>query len=99
VKELFKIFEQNSVGNLHHFKAILQQLLITRPQETTKQILHNELFQPMLGYLHEPAVVDSVLAFVCCDFRSQQESLRFYGALAEARILESIVNRITEKGN
>ena len=96
IKELFKIFYPDAQGNFHHFKAIFEQLLTTRSaNEITKIIINEELFNLMFDNLHESSVVDAAIALFTCQFRTPHEAGRFYSIVSESRVIDVLINKIT----
>lgn len=48
----------------------------------------------MLDYLHEPAVVDALMAVFLTEFSKQTEHATFYRSLVEAKIFDLLGERI-----
>lgn len=98
LRELFKIFKNNSCGNFHHFSKILEQLLVRAPTDTTHALISDNLLWTMFDYLHESPVQDTLIDIFCCGFPRQSDTIQFYKSLVDARVFEKIGEKIYGQG-
>lgn len=94
VRELFKIFKNNSCGNFHHFNKILEQLLIRTPTDTTHVLITENLLWGMLDFLHESPVQDTLIDIFCCGFPRQSDTIQFYKLLVDSKVFDKIGEKI-----
>lgn len=105
VNHLFEMFLPNSHGNFNHFFKIFQHLVRRHPCDMLDFVISRDnasiVFNYMLPYLTESAVMDSILSLIFVrdiNPETKQEREKSHERLYQLGFLEWIVSKMQMKG-